>query len=786
MPNIKGSIENLRRQLRSIRFSYDVNFQGMVLGQSSAFVEFYRRLLCDYNAKVTSYLVELGFGMLGTTDSRFMEVLYRILRDVFSYRPSITMAQFFVTGFAERKIEMATSVALHIGSLIKHQDKNRIHSNYYHHQRQHEGRPHNDQLKANSNTQIPLVLPGVSLHRPTERNVEKSLVSSNDNNNNNDNNTELCRKFVHSSGKSPVIYNDLSNEINCTVLNGNKTVQSRECSQELHNCGNDRIVNGKEAKFYRTKTLNTDLNSRDQHNKFKNEYAQYKHIYHANHPFDNNNPRRSYTSNTLYENCTKLSDHKLIASTTASVSTVTTTSMVPIKSLNAPNNSKQRSKENYCTSASFKDHNNNTNEHLLFSSNDLPPVVDHQNNQTSLVNHEDLRNIMNSLFQLTGKVNGMLTRINRLESRLTNVETDCSFNLRSRTYSGNTVGSNQPLTDSIDIYGSRNMVNPHVVTGKYSSYLPINSANSLVTSNSGSSTLDTFNETKCTIGTKTNTTTNAVMSSLPVTTATTTTNSYDVKSYADRHIPSYNNKLSESFLSKPKYLTSTKLNLQDNNDYHYSAASNQAIMDKTESQNVKISINDNHQSIKNVPNAFNSFHDSYKFNENCYDLSSRNEIPESIHSKYADSLKTINHRSSRLLDLNTCSLVDLDQQSEIQSLSFGRNNSALPYRPKSSADYSTRHDTSNPFENSCDQRKMMIPLLPLNSSRKSVESKTPINQNSEASYRAQVERITNMLAETQNLLQEHSPVVKMDEIFSSNNNNIITNDNSNNAVILKA
>ncbi|CAH8557724.1 unnamed protein product [Schistosoma mattheei] len=464
--------------------------------------------------------------------------------------------------------------------------------------------------------------------------------------------------------------------------------------------------------------------------------------------------------------------------------------MVPIKSLDAPNNSKQRSKENYCTSSSFKDHNNNTNEHLLFSSNDLPPVVDHQDNQSSLMNHEDLRNIMNSLFQLTGKVNGMLTRINKLESRLTNVETDCSFNHRSRTYSGNTVGSNQPLTDSIDIYGSRNIVNPtslpHVVTGKYSSYLPINSTNSLVTSNSGSSTLDTFNETKCTIGTKTNTTTNAVMSSLPVTTATTTTNSYDVKSYAGRYIPSYNNKLSESFLSKPKYLTSTKLNLQDNNDYHYSVASNQAIMDKTESQNVKISINDDHQSIKNVPNAFNSFHDSYKSNENCYDLSSRNEIPESVHSKYADSLKTINHRSSRLLDLNTCLLVDLDQQSEIQSLSFGRNNSALPYRPKSSADYSTTHDTSNPFENSCGQRKMMIPLLPLNSSRKSVESKTPINQKSEASYRAQVERITNMLAETQNLLQEHSPVVKMNEIFSSNNNNIITNDNSNNAVILKA
>ncbi|CAI2730702.1 unnamed protein product [Schistosoma spindalis] len=728
----------------------------------------------------------------GTTDSRFMEVLYRILRDVFSYRPSITMAQFFVTGFAERKIEMATTIALHIGSLIKHQDKNRIHSNYYHHQRQHESRHHNDQLKANSNTQIPLVLPGVSLHRSIEQNVEKSLVSSNGNSNNNDNNTEFCRKFVHSSGKNPVIYNDLSNETNCTVSNGNKTtVQSRECSQEPHKCSNDRNVNVKDAKFYRTKTLNTDLNSRDQHNKFKNEYAQYKHIYHTHHSLDNNNPRRSYTSHTLYENCTKSSDHKLTATTTGSVSTVNATSMVPIKSLDALNDSKKHSKENYYTSSSFKDHNNNTNEHLLSSSNDILSVVDHQDNQSSLVNHEDLRNIMNSLFQLTGKVNGMLTRINKLESRLTNVETDCSFNHRSRTYSGNTVGSNQHRTDSMDIYGSRNIVNPtslpHVVTGKCSSYLPINSTNSLlVTSNSGSSTLDTFNETKCIIGTKTNTTTNDVISSLPVTTATTTTNSSDVTSYADRHFLSHNNKLSESFLSKPKYLTSTKLNLQDNNDYHYSVASNQAIKDKTESQNVKISMNNNHQFIKDVPNTFNSFHDSYKFNENCYDLSSRNAIPESVHSKYADSLKTINNRSSRLLDLNTCSLVDLDLQSEIQSSSFGRNNSALPHRPKSSADDSVRHDTSNLFENSCGQHKVMIPLLPLNSSCKSVEPKTPINQKSEASYRAQVERITNMLAETQNLLQEHSPVVKMNEIFGSNNNNITTDDNSNNAVILKA
>ncbi|CAH8522086.1 unnamed protein product [Schistosoma turkestanicum] len=796
MPNIKGSLENLRRQLRSIRFNHDVSFQGMISGQPSAFVEFYRHLLCDFNSKVTSHLVELGFGMLGTTDKRFMEVLYRILRDVFSFRPPITTVQFFTTGFAERKIEMATTVAFHIGSLIKNQDKNRIHFND-HHQRLHENRNnhnnhnHNDHIKTNSNTQMPSMLPGVSWHRSAERSVEKLPVSCHNS------------KCVHYSEKNPLINNEIDC---CPVLNDHKTtVLGGEYSRESHHSDNYRDVNEKEAKFNKTKTLNTEDYSRDQFDKFKNDYDQYKFVSCSHHLLDNNYPPRPYTSNALYENSMKLSDYKLTATTTSTTSINkmnNTTSMVPIRSFDCLNDLKQHSKENYYTSSSFTPHHNDSNtnnEHLLLKgNNNIASVISHQSNQSNSINPEDIQNIMNSLSQLTGKVNGMLARINKLESKLTYIEPDCSFNHRLRTYSENTAGSYQHHTDSNDIYGSRNIVKPTTlptsfVPGKYNSCLPMNLTDSFVViSNDDSSTLDTLTETKGTFVT-TITTTNSIMSSLTMTTATTTTTYGVTSSYIDRH---YNNKLSESLLSKPKYLTSSKLNIQDNDNYdrNYSvAANNQTMMSKTENRDTKIPINDDYLLIKHVPNTF---HDSYKFTENLHDLLNQHEILDSIHSKNSGSLKTINHRSSKLFDPNTCSSVDLDLQSEISS-PFSIKNSVSPFRSKSSSDYYVKYAKSNPVENSY-QHKMTIPSLTLNLSCKSVQPKVSTNQNAEASYRAQVERITNMLAETQNLLQEHSPVVKMNEMLNgnqnnnndyhkNNTNNITSNDdNCNNAVMLKA
>ncbi|KAG5451510.1 hypothetical protein CSKR_112079 [Clonorchis sinensis] len=118
MYGVKEQVEKFRRQLRAVHFAYDVDFQGMVLGQPAAFVSFYRRLLCDHSTKLTKHLVEKGFGLLGLADDRLMEAVYRIMRDLLNTRAPITLAQFHSPGFTERKLEMASMLTERLCSLL--------------------------------------------------------------------------------------------------------------------------------------------------------------------------------------------------------------------------------------------------------------------------------------------------------------------------------------------------------------------------------------------------------------------------------------------------------------------------------------------------------------------------------------------------------------------------------------------------------------------------------------------------------------------------------------------
>ncbi|TPP67776.1 putative Asparagine-rich antigen [Fasciola gigantica] len=119
MVDAKGYMEMLRRQLRALKFNEKLNYQGLILGDPLAYVTLYRRLLCDFNTELTQKLIDSGFSLLGTTDFRFMEVVYRILRDLLNLRPPITLNQFFTNGFIERKLEMASCIAARISTLIR-------------------------------------------------------------------------------------------------------------------------------------------------------------------------------------------------------------------------------------------------------------------------------------------------------------------------------------------------------------------------------------------------------------------------------------------------------------------------------------------------------------------------------------------------------------------------------------------------------------------------------------------------------------------------------------------
>ncbi|KAF5401999.1 hypothetical protein PHET_04622 [Paragonimus heterotremus] len=165
MPNLKGQVEIFRRQLRALKFTHDVNFQGMFQGTPIAFINFYRHLLCDFNAELTTLLVNKGFSILGTTDYRFMEAVYRILRDLLDLRPPITLTQFYSSGFAERKLEMASQIAARLGSLINRPLSKRrtLHSSHTNHS--HQSNASVKQPGSQLCNSLPLVLPGVSFHQ---------------------------------------------------------------------------------------------------------------------------------------------------------------------------------------------------------------------------------------------------------------------------------------------------------------------------------------------------------------------------------------------------------------------------------------------------------------------------------------------------------------------------------------------------------------------------------------------------------------------------------------------
>ena len=66
--------------------------------------------LLEYSAPVAHFINESGFDLLAKNDLRFIESVYKLLLTSFSYKPSITVQQFFLTGFAERKILLCCDI----------------------------------------------------------------------------------------------------------------------------------------------------------------------------------------------------------------------------------------------------------------------------------------------------------------------------------------------------------------------------------------------------------------------------------------------------------------------------------------------------------------------------------------------------------------------------------------------------------------------------------------------------------------------------------------------------
>ncbi|KAM7540101.1 hypothetical protein Aperf_G00000030086 [Anoplocephala perfoliata] len=117
MSDLRQAIELLRREIRNAHVKIEVDFHSMIIGSSQAFINLYRYLFCEFNRDVSLHLTSKDFFLTGTADRRFMEILYRICRDVFRIKPPLSLAQFFANSFVEKKLKMAAEIVKSVSEL---------------------------------------------------------------------------------------------------------------------------------------------------------------------------------------------------------------------------------------------------------------------------------------------------------------------------------------------------------------------------------------------------------------------------------------------------------------------------------------------------------------------------------------------------------------------------------------------------------------------------------------------------------------------------------------------
>ncbi|XP_023815125.1 centrosomal protein of 44 kDa isoform X2 [Oryzias latipes] len=87
-----------------------VIFSRLSKGDPSAFLPIASFTLTTFSPPFAELLMTAGFELIGKTDLRFTDTLYKLLRDVFHYKPVLSKQQFFQLGFSQRKISFICDI----------------------------------------------------------------------------------------------------------------------------------------------------------------------------------------------------------------------------------------------------------------------------------------------------------------------------------------------------------------------------------------------------------------------------------------------------------------------------------------------------------------------------------------------------------------------------------------------------------------------------------------------------------------------------------------------------
>ncbi|XP_076584862.1 centrosomal protein of 44 kDa [Chaetodon auriga] len=108
--DVHGGLRKLETLLRVIKYPGHADYNGLSKGDPSAFLPIVSFTLTSFSPPFAEQLMATGLELTGKSDLRFTDTLYKVLRDIFHYKPILNKQQFLQWGFSQRKISIICDI----------------------------------------------------------------------------------------------------------------------------------------------------------------------------------------------------------------------------------------------------------------------------------------------------------------------------------------------------------------------------------------------------------------------------------------------------------------------------------------------------------------------------------------------------------------------------------------------------------------------------------------------------------------------------------------------------
>lgn len=105
--DLKRSLRKLEQVLRSLNYPNEVDYVGLIKGDTAASLPIISYSLTSYSPYVVELLMESSIELIAKNDVRFTDTVYKLLRDQFDYKPILTKSNLYSLDLLNGKLKLS-------------------------------------------------------------------------------------------------------------------------------------------------------------------------------------------------------------------------------------------------------------------------------------------------------------------------------------------------------------------------------------------------------------------------------------------------------------------------------------------------------------------------------------------------------------------------------------------------------------------------------------------------------------------------------------------------------